>query len=143
MTQQNPVVCTSWKNQEHSDTTRVGKSFCQVTPCHDGTSWVFFSSSFAVSLSAPDSWITFQRICSSLGRRPSRQPQSSWSRATWTATPSLVTAATTFPVMKYVLDRDGIVVTATLIFCEFFSCTHKWKTHTGYESSENRRTERR
>ena len=69
-------------------------------------------------------------------RRLSRQPLSSWSRATWTATPSLVTAATTFPVIEYILDRDGLVVTATP-----HSNTNVvprslkgWKSDTQYES---------
>ena len=49
-------------------------------------------------------------------RRPSRSPRqllSSWSRAPWTATAILVTEATHFPAVKYILDRHGLVVTAT------------------------------
>ena len=62
----NPVVITSWKNHESSDTTRVVKflvryPFNSIPLRH----YVFdvLSSSSAVSSSASDFWITFRRIC--------------------------------------------------------------------------------
>ena len=49
-------------------------------------------------------------------RRPLRSPRQSlvpWSRTTWIATASLVTAATIFLRIKHILDRGGLVVIAT------------------------------